>query len=539
MPENLEEQEPERLDVQRVFDIVRRRHLQFLIPLFLGWLLIWGASWVLPPRYKSSTTILVQQPTMPENYVVSNVTDDLQTRLQSITTQILSRTRLLMIIERLHLYNGKENAATDDERIDRMRKDIDVELVRDPQRQDISAFKVSYSARDPRIAQQVTGELTNLFINENQKVLEQESEGTTNFIEKQLEVARQSLADQEAKVRQFEGTHEGALPTQEASNLQILAGLQAQLQSEQDALNTAKQQRAYLQAMLEQEKAAQTKSTSAVAGQAGAPGSADLAAIDQQLDTLRAQLADLSSRYTDRYPDVLSLKDQIAKMEKMRANLVANQRARESKSPSDSAASSAADPAAAASLRQLQGQLQANQVEISNRESTIADLKGKINDYQGRLNAEPTTEQELADLTRGYDQSKANYDDLLKKEDQSQMATSMEQMQQGERFTMLDPPSLPTKPDFPNRLKFCAMGLAAGLALGLIVAGGLEFFDDRLHTEKEIKSLLPIAVIAEIPAIGGASDDETIKKRLTLGWAAAAFVLSTILIGSVFSYLHH
>ena len=110
-------------------------------------------------------------------------------------------------------------------------------------------------------------------------------------------------------------------------------------------------------------------------------------------------------------------------------------------------------------LLQLQSQLQANQIEIKNHEQMIADLKSKINDYQARLNQEPVREQQLADLTRGYDQSKATYDELLKKKNESAMATSMELLQQGERFRMIDPPSLPIKPSFPNRLKFCGIGL--------------------------------------------------------------------------------
>src|SRR5208283_2319203 len=98
------------------------------------------------------------------------------------------------------------------------------------------SFTISYLAGDPHLAQQVTTELTGLFISENLKVRQQESEGTTSFLEKQLEDARETLSEQEAKVRQFESQHEGALPTQGASNLQILSGLQSQLQSEQDAL---------------------------------------------------------------------------------------------------------------------------------------------------------------------------------------------------------------------------------------------------------------------------------------------------------------
>jgi succinoglycan biosynthesis transport protein ExoP len=250
MEEISEEQNSEGLDIQRYLQVVRRRHIHFLIPLFLGWLIVWGSSWILPVRYKSGTLILVEQPTMPKNYVVPNVTDDLQNRLQSITQQILSRTRLLLIIDKQHLYGDTRRQNTPDEKVERMRKDIDIELVHDSHNDQITAFKISYSARDAHVAQQVTSELTNLFINENLKVRQQQSEDTTKFIGSQLENARASLAEQEAKVREFKGEHVGELPSQEASNLQILSGLQAQLQNEQDTLNTAKQQRVYLQTLI-------------------------------------------------------------------------------------------------------------------------------------------------------------------------------------------------------------------------------------------------------------------------------------------------
>ena len=126
-------------------------------------------------------------------------------------------------------------------------------------------------------------------------------------------------------------------------------------------------------------------------------------------------------------------------------------------------------------------------MEIANRERAVADLKTKVVDYQARLNQEPIREQQLSDLTRGYEQSKANYDELLKKKNESAMATSMELLQQGERFRIIDPPSLPVKPEFPNRLKFCGIGLGIGLALGVVVAGGLEMMDDRIYDEKELQ----------------------------------------------------
>jgi succinoglycan biosynthesis transport protein ExoP len=528
----VQENQPQ-FDLARILGIVRRRHLQFLIPLFLGWLAVWGSSWFLPARYKSSTLILVEQPTMPKNYVEPNVTDDLQDRLQSITQQILSRTRLLLIIDKLHLYTGDRRQRTPDERVAEMRKDTDIELVRDAQNQTITAFRVSFSAADPRVAQEVTGELTNLFIDENSRVREQESENTTQFISEQLATARASLTDQDAKVKAFQATHEGELPTQEASNLQILGGLQQELQNEQDALNAAKQHQVYTQTLLDQYRSM----PGAPRSDSGAP--TGLGDIDQHLDALRAKLADLSTKYTDRYPEVQEVKAEIAKAEKEREDVIASmkKKAGTKGDDADSQTKMLTDPTQSAPQLQLQSQLHADQLEISNRQEAIANLKSRINDYQTRLGEEPAVEQQLADLTRGYDQSKANFDDLLKKENDSQMATSMEQMQEGERFTMIDPPSLPLKPDFPNRLKMSGTGLGAGLVLGILMVAVLEFFDDRMHSDKEIQNLLPVAVIAELPTIVTPSDTRKAKMRMMLGWAFAAFVLIAMLAGSAFSFL--
>jgi succinoglycan biosynthesis transport protein ExoP len=533
MTHDLEEQSSAGFKPDQLLGIARRRHFHFLIPLFLGWLAVWGSSWFLAPRYRSGTLILVEQQSMPKDYVTPNVSDDLQGRLQNITQQILSRTRLLHIIDELHLYPGAQS--NQEEKVERMRKDIEIALVRDADR--VTAFNVYYSSGDPYTAQQATSELTNLFINENLEVRQQQSEGTTKFLVDQLETARKSLADQEEKVREFKGQHMGELPGQLGTNLQILSGLQGQLQSEADAINAAKQQHAYLQTLVDQYRAMQAAPKTADGAPMGLP------ALDEELDKLKGQLADLSSRYTERHPDVRKLKQQIVKTEKMRQQILADLKARSAAAQSDS--SNPGSPVqetlnangTPSPMAQIQSQLQSNEFEISNREHTVADLKNKIADYQARLNQEPMREQQLADLTRGYDQSKANYDDLLKKKNESAMATSMELLQQGERFRIIDPPSLPLKPDFPNRLKFCGIGLAVGLALGAGVVAAFEMMDDRLYSEKEIQEMIPAPVISEIPVIVNLCDEQSAKKKVWLGWATAAVVVVTILAGSAFSYL--
>jgi succinoglycan biosynthesis transport protein ExoP len=521
---------PVGIDLQHILGIVRRRHLHFLLPLFAGWLLVWGVSWVLPSRYRSGTLILVEQPTMPKDYVTPNINDDLQERLQSITQQILSRTRLLHIIDQFGLYRTSKQRVTRDDQVERMRKDIEIELVRDARNQ-VTAFNVYYTSNDPKLAQQVTNELTSLFINENLEVRQRQSEDTTKFLESQLESTRQSLSEQEEKMREFKAQHVGELPAQLATNLQILGGLQNQLQSEVDALNGAKQQHAYLQTLINQYRTMHATTGGQGTSAVGLPG------IDQELTRLRAQLADLSSHYTDQHPDVRKVKEQIVKLEKSRDQLIAGMKTQSSTSADSTTADTASlDSPDSVALLQLQGQLRANQIEIDNREHSISELKAKISEYQGRLNQEPIREQQLADLTRGYDQSKASYDELLKKRNESAMATSMELLQQGERFRVLDPPSYPQKPDFPNRLKFCGIGLGVGLMLGCLVAGAFEMLDDRVYDEKLLTGILPVAVLCEVPEIITPEHDKNQQSREWLGWATAATVLIVILGGSAISY---
>jgi succinoglycan biosynthesis transport protein ExoP len=533
MHEELEEQTTP-LDLDRYLDILRRRHLVFLGVLLLGWGMVWGGSFLVPPRYKSTTTILVEPPSMPSNYVVPNVSENLQAQIQSIAEQIKSKTGLLRIIAKLNLYrDDKGHFTSPDQKVEAMRKDIGVDLVRGPEDNSINAFKVSYIASDPHIAQQVTSELTNLFITENLSIRQEQSEGTTQFLQEQLQIARSNLAEQDAKVRAFQSTHEGSLPSQEASNLQILSGLQSQLQNEQDALNVAHQQQVYHQSMIDQYRALDVTGRTAN----GAPSG--LASIDQQLDELRSKLSDLRSRYTDQYPEVQDLEAQVARLEKTREQAVAALR-NASKSidrGSNSQKYAVGDASSSAPLLQFQSQLKVDQAEIASRERSIAVLKDRINQYQSRLSDEPAVAQQLADLTRGYEQSQANYNDLLKKVSDSRMATNMEQLQEGERFTMIDPPSLPAKPSSPNRLKMCGTGVGAGLALGIVVVALLELLDDQLHSTKEIEKLLPVAVISEVPEILEPSDERRIQRRAFWGWALAAGVTVVILAGAAFSYL--
>ncbi len=540
MTDEIDEDFGANFDFGRVIDAIKRRHMQLLLPLLAGWLAVWLLCWILPVRYKSTTLILVQEPTMPKNYVAPNVSDDLQSQLQSLQQQILSRTRLLTIINKFHLYSDLKHPMSRDQLVARMQKDIgDVKLIRDPQNQ-ITSFQLSYSAPTPQVAQKVTGELADLFITQNLRQRQQLSRQNTSFIEEQVSQAWKELSQQDARVRAFETAHEGALPKQQTTNLQILSGLQAQLQNEQNLLSAAQQQQAYYESLIAQYRSIAAVSSSQVSGGVGTDS---VSGIDNQITKLRAQLADDLSRYTSQYPEVQTLKGQIADAVQQRKQLISQLKAgagaAKAGERTDNENASAVNLGQASNVLQLESQLKANQFEIASRKRAIASLTERVDTYQARLNDEPAVEQQLADLTRGYEQSQTNYNSLLQKANDSKMATSMEQMQQGERFTILDPPNLPSHPDSPNRLKFSGIGIIVGLVLGALTVGILEFMDDRLRGDKEIKDLIePLIVLSEVPEVISESYKRTIKRKMFLGWSVAAVVFLAICAGTAFSFLH-
>lgn len=513
------------LSFGRYWALVCHRRWWLLAAVLVGWALVVGASWFLPAKYRSETVILVEGQKVPERYVESNVA--LDQRLQNITQQILSRTRLSQIARDNRLY-GSEGTENDlDALVERMRKDIQIELVKANENQ-LTAFKVSYSAPTPRLAQKITGALTALFIEDNLHNRQQLSENTTAFLESQLQSARADLAQQEQRLREFKGKYLGELPEQLQSNVQILSGMQSRLQAATEALNQAEQQRLYLDSLLGQYR-----------GNAFADGSASnpsLPALDQQLEKLKNELSYLNGRYTPQHPDIVRLKEQIAATEKLKENIEREARSGKKADPS-SVATTPAQIQANSPMLQIEGQIRANQLNITNRRHEIKELETQIGQYEARLNFTPVREQELAAVTRDYQQSRANYDSLLAKKQQSEMATDLEKRQQGDQFRVLDPPSLPLKPYFPNRFKMSLVGIAAGLGLafGLVIL--LEFSDVRIYGEDDLRALTSAPVLVGIPTISTPAEARKQTRRHWLEAVAASLVLACIPLVTLFAYL--
>ena len=358
--------------IEDYWSMVRRHRWLILVSVFVCWATVWGIGWLLPATYQSEALILVEDQKVASELVPPNVSVSLQDQLQSMTQQILSRTQLQAIIGRYHLYTkhgGLLAVFEPTDPVDQMRKDITIIPVEVPDRNgkgDLTAFKIDYMGPTPELAQQVNNELTSAFLDQNMKSQQQLSQSTTSFFNTQLADARAKLEEQGAKVRAFKAQHVGELPDQLGSNVQILTGVQNQLQGTQQALDRAQQQKLYLESIVQQYESVQTD--------LGNGDSAETPpTLDKELKNLRMQLAAERSQYTDSYPDVIALKDQIAKTEKLKKQIedeiATNQKTgKTSKDSVTSMAGADFQNGAPTPMMQIESQLKANQLEIKGDE---------------------------------------------------------------------------------------------------------------------------------------------------------------------------
>ena len=538
-----EMQEPRMRSTEDYWAMLRRQRWMILAAAFVCWLLVWGVSWVLPSTYQSDAVILVQQQTVSPNLVAPSVNVSLEAQLDSIQQQVLSRPGLQSIIDANNLYpkhHGLRALFDPGDPVDEMaNKDIRIKPLEAAShannQETLTAFDISYSAPTPELAQKVNVLLTAQFINQHAAVQQKTATDTTTFLNTELEDARADLDKQDAKVKAFKAQHEGELPDQLQGNLQVLSGLQDQLQNNERALSGAEQQRLYLQSIVQQYNSVQTD--------LGNTGDSAVApeTLDKQLKDLEMELAQERSQYTDNYPDVIALKEQIAKtkeLQKQTQEEIASQKKPDKGSDAVPPGSAVElENGAPTQMMQIQSQMKANQLQIQSIERAQKGIEAQIATYQARLNAAPLVEQQLDEISRGYQESSRNYDVLQQKWQESELAANLQQNQQGEQYTILNPASLPTAPSAPNHLLISLAGLGAGIAIGLGLGLLFEFTNVRIRKETDLEGVVSARVLVGIPKMSTPVEN---RRRAVLRWVERGAVLAMVVIvlaGNVYSFL--
>jgi succinoglycan biosynthesis transport protein ExoP len=494
--------------LQRLGGIIVRGRWWILLTATVVSLATVAALYRIPNRYTSEATLLVVPQQVPARYVTPTTETNIADALQAMTQDVLSRARLLELIDRFSLYAKERQRLAPEEVIELMRKYIDIKPA-DPisGHKDINSFKISFVAEKAALAQEVTSKLTSFFIQANLKTREDQATNTTNFLQAQLDSAKSKLTVQEEKVRDFKAQYLGELPEQMQGNLAIFNGAQLQLQNLENSLDRAQQQRVYLESLISgyQRLAARGAPLPGIPVPDTARVLSPLQIAQNDLAKFQLEKAKLLNIYKPSHPDVRAVDREISTAQAVVESL------QPSGNPQvDNAHEPSRTPPAAAmpvasqddnSITQLKSQLEANRLDIENITKYESQQKAVISQYQSRLNLTPVREQQLASILRDYELSKQDYADLLGKEQQSQLATSLEKQQGGQQFRLVEPPSLPALPSSPQRIKFSLMGIGAGLSLGLVVAFLKELARPTFHTAREVSQRFGAPLVVGLPVV--------------------------------------
>jgi polysaccharide chain length determinant protein (PEP-CTERM system associated) len=470
--------------------MLRRHWVLILILAIIGPSLGYGISRFLPSRFKSSTLVLVEQPSVPTDIIKPVDTTDINERLASMQQQILSRTRLEPIIRQYGLFQSDINKLSMDDLVGELQKAIEVSPVlpmAETRASNLPGFFVHVTLDDPRTAQEVCTTVTSMFIEENLRRRQAHSEDTTQFLSQQLADAKAKLDEQDGKLAAFQSRYMGALPDDAATNLNLLSGLTSQLDAATQAISRAQQEKSFSQTMLSQQLSAWEF----------AKGGQNPDTLAQQLTTLQTQLTSLRSSYTDDYPDVIKLKADIAALQKR----IAETAATEEQKPDAEAPKNGKPLVEPTQITQLRAAMHIDDQVIAEKIKDQDQIKQQIKTYQTRIQSTPGVEQQFKELTRGYQTALLSYNELQKKRDDSAMATELERKQQGEQFRVLDPANLPDKPSFPNRPLFALGGLGGGVALGVGLTLLIELQNTSMRSERDVEFALRLPVLAIVPAI--------------------------------------
>jgi len=477
---------PRELTLEDYISVFRRRWLLILGLTILGGGLGYGTTHFLPERFTSQTLVLVQQPTVPGDYVTPVVSPDTNQRLASMQQEILSRTRLEPLIEQFGLFRKDVNQASKEDLVERLRQGIIVTPIQpmaETTARGLPGFTIRVVFGDPHIAQQICSTVTSMFMEENLRLRQQQAEQTTQFIAKQLEQAKTQLDDEDAKLAAFKRQYLGSLPDQEQTNLNLLMGLTSQLEAITQEVTHAQQDKNFAQSVLTQQLEA---------SQATHDGR-NPETLEQQLSAVEDQLSRLKSKYTDDHPDVIRAKSDIETLRKKIAEAEDQKEIVKEKVTKV--------PVEPLQIQSLRAQIRQDEELIQQKSTQQEEIQRQIKIYQARVQSSPAIEQEYKEVTRGYQTALDFYNELLKKRQQSAMATDLERRQQGEQFLVLDPANLPTAPSFPKKSLFATGGFVGGLGLGLVLTFLLEMRDTSLRNEKDVRELLHLPVLASVPEI--------------------------------------
>lgn len=552
--------------------MVRRRWVVAAVVLVLVFGVGAAIALLLPPVYRSTATILIEQQEIPQDLVRSTITSFADQRIQLINQRVMITSNLLEIIRQHGLYADDIDRKPREVVIERMRRDIHMDMISadvvdprsgSPTRATI-AFTVGYDNRNPQLAVRVANELTSLYLQENSQSRRQQAAEASSFLADETKRLSDEISALEGRIAEFKQTNADRLPELTQLNMQLLTRVEQDLADVQRDRQVIEERVVYIDAELVQLSPTRDvvssngnvvmspedrlKSLQAYLASVQGVYTADhpdvvrtekriaalraelgvkedpTADIEQELATLRAQRSALLERYNELHPDVVRLDRQIA---------AATEKLAAAGTPPEPAAQA---PVATNPLYiQIQAQRANDMVELKSLEQKEGELRARLTDLENRLLQTPGVERDYFALTRDLDNARAKYREVSAKQMEAVVAENLEIDAKAERFSLIEPPLLPQRPIAPNRRMVLLLGfvLALGAAGASIVLR--EALDGSIHGARELQRLTRAAPLGIIPAISTPDDRKAAgKRRRSFALATAGAFIALVVLAHLF-----
>lgn len=504
----------------RVIEMIRRRKLIALTAFATVLAAAVSFALYLPDLYRATALVLVER-TISESVVRTPVSGELESRLYVIKQEILSRDRLIELIERFNLYPELRQRTGIEDVLTQARNDIIVQPAGPEQvngRLKTVSFTLSYTSDNRERVAEVTNAVAAFYVQQNDRMRSDEAVRTTEFLGTQLAEAKRALDRHETAMRDYTSRYTGELPQQVGVNLATLERLNTQLRLNGEQQIRIIEQRDKLYDGL--------RDTGVVARATAGDGDISPESLDRlkKIDEQKQKLSQAETQFTDRHPDVVRLREQLAAMEREHQQAEAAEKRR--RDETEAAARAAATVDAAAPLPQLRRRtMETLDAELIKLRGEEAGIRTTISTFEQRLESSPQRQQEYQTITRDYNASKDLYDSLLKRYDEAQLTESMETGRAGERFRVLEPALPPEGPSAPNRMRLLIMGFLLALAAAAGAVFAREQFDTAFHSVDDIREFTSVPVLVSIPPMGPVPTGRRIKMALATVSALAAIAL--------------
>jgi uncharacterized protein involved in exopolysaccharide biosynthesis len=547
-------------DIGDYLSAVTRRKVPLLVTAVIILVVAAVVAMVLPPVYRSTATILIEEQEIPQDLVRTTITSYADQRIQVISQQVMTRANLMQIVDKYDLYPRQRRSETTEEIIDRMRKDVKLELVNSDvtdrrgggKTSAIIAFTLSYESVSAEKAQKVANELTSLYLNENLHIRKQKTDETSSFLAEEADRLRKHIGEIEAQLAVFKQKNQGRLPELQLLNQQMRDRAEAELLDTDRQASSIEERRFYLEAQLAQMKPNTPMMSSAgerisdpedrlktlraqYAGQEGlySPDHPDMVRMRRQMEALaretgapydgseeakqlvklKGDLATIRDRYSDDHPDVIKLKGRISALE-----------AKLSQAPVPVAKKPPENPA----YLTLQAQVEGLETEGRALKKRREELRSRLGMLESRLEQSPGVEKDYLDLSRDRENSIRRYQEIKAKLMEAEVAQDLEKDRKSEKFSLIDPPQFPEKPRSPNRPMILMVGVLLAIGGGIGSVGLLEALDSSVRNSKDLARTVNLPLLAAIPYIRNESD--RIKEQFPWKIVIPAIIVAILVV---------